>query len=141
MTISFRTQSLAVQALRFGTAVNVALEVGQLQFADREPLPEGREQVLEVQINSLNGALFRGLPVRLPVAVTEGRDAESLRFGGEALPVGVWLAVEFQELDEIAAGRQFDQPLLKPHHQGIGLGGFGIGLNFGQLAQRQGVLS
>jgi hypothetical protein len=59
--------------------------------------------------------------VRRKVTVAETGEREFPRFGGYFLKVGRWLAVELDELDDINVGRQFDQPLLKPHQQLINL--------------------
>jgi hypothetical protein len=45
-------------------------------------------------------------------------------------------AVEPDEVDDVDAGGQFDQPLLEPEQQVIDLGGLGAGLLFGDLADR-----
>lgn len=46
-----RTQPLAAPAFGLGPAIDVALQVGQLQLAYGEPLAEGGEQVLEMQLD------------------------------------------------------------------------------------------
>ena len=135
-----RTQPFAAHALRLGTAVNVALQVGQLQLADREPLAKGGDQVLEVQLDPLDGAIFERIPVRRKVAVAETGEREFPRFGGYFLQVGRRLAVVLDELDDIDAGRQFDQPLLKPHQQVINLGCFARGFLSGHLAEGEQLL-
>ena len=88
------------------------MEVGKLQLADREPLAERGDQVLEVQSDPLDGAVFQRVAVRRKVTVAETGEREFARFGGYFLQVGRWLAVELDELDDINVRRQFDQPLL-----------------------------
>ena len=50
------------------------------------------------------------------------------------LEVGGRLAVVLDELDDVNAGRQFDQPLLEPHQQVFDLRCLGSGLLLGDLA-------
>jgi len=108
-------------ALGFGTAINIALQVGELQLTEWKPLAERGDQVLEVQSDPLDGAIFQRLNARRKVAIAETGECEFPRFGGYFLQVSRWLVVELDELDDINAGRQFDQPLLKPHQQVINL--------------------
>ena len=65
--------------------------------------------------------------MRRQVAVAETGEREFPRFGGHFVAGRRRLAVELDELDDVDAGRQFDQPLLEPHQQVINLGGFARG--------------
>ena len=91
--------------------------------------------MLEVQPDPLDGAVFQRVAVRRKVTVAETGEREFPRFGGYFLQVGRWLAVELDELDDINAGRQFDQPLLKPHQQVINLCCFARGFLSRHLAE------
>jgi hypothetical protein len=59
-----RRQPPAAHSLRFGTAVNIALQVGQFELADRETFPQSDDQVLEVQSDPLDGARFERVKMR-----------------------------------------------------------------------------
>ena len=61
---SGRTQPLSALFLGLGAAVNVALQVGQFQLADGEPLAEGGGDVPEMQLDPLDGPGFERTPVR-----------------------------------------------------------------------------
>jgi hypothetical protein len=101
-----RTQPLAAHAFGLGPAVNVALQVGQLQLADREPLAEGGDQVLEMQIDPVDGPLFEGFPVRGQGAVAEVGKRQLPRFGWNYLGLGQRPAIGLDEGDDVEAGRQ-----------------------------------
>jgi len=69
----------------------------------------------------LDGAIIQRVAVRRKVTVAETGEPEFARFGGYFLQIVRCLDVESDELDDFNAGRQFDQPLLKPHQQVINL--------------------
>ena len=72
-----------------------------------------------MQSDPLDGAIFERVNIRRQVTVTETGQGRFPRFGGYFLQVGGRFAVKLNELDDIDAGRHFDQPLLNPHQQVI----------------------
>lgn len=50
------------------------------------------------------------------------------------------LAVALEEIGDVHAGRQLDQPLFQAQEEVIDLGGFALGLLLADFAQRKGLL-
>lgn len=117
------------------------LEVGRLEVGERELLAEGGDQVLEVGPGGLERRRLVGALVGGQVAVAErcqGRVPGNKRRDVSA--PGGGLAVEPDELGDVDAGRQLDEPLVEAEEQVLDLGNLRVGLLGGDLADRDEVL-
>jgi hypothetical protein len=125
-----RRGELAAEALLLRPAIDVLLKVGQRQIRHRELLPERPSQMLEVELDSLQGGLFK-TPVSMGFQVAIPQAAERycrLIRGGFG-----WLAVELNKRDNIHAGRQVQEVLPKAHQEVIHLIRLGFRLVRGHL--------
>jgi hypothetical protein len=91
------------------------------------------DSVLEMELGGVHRPLFQRFPVGLEVSVTKCGEGEP--FGNRRVANdGRDLAVMEKELDDRDAKWEFDESLGEPHQQLLDLGGPGLGLFGGDLA-------
>lgn len=102
------------------------------EIADREAGAEDARQVPEMQICGVEGPLLERFSVSLQIAVAECRQGHS-GLSWARLTCGR-PAVKLDQLNDIDAGRQLEEPLLEAQQRVIDLGGPGPGFRLGDLA-------
>jgi len=130
-----RRRELPSETLHPGAAVHVALEIRERELLHREPLPERPNEVLEVELDAVEGGLLQAsIPMGGEVLVAQLAQ-------GEAAPVRrlfLWhLAIKLNKRHNIGARRKVQQALFEAHQEVVHLVRFDLCLVWGDLSEAE----